>query len=350
MKNVLVTGATGFVGKYVVRKLMQKGYNVTATDIKCGDFSKFKEIECVESDVRHTETLESIVKNKDIIINVAGLVDLNAKPQLLYDINHQGVKNLCEVARNASVQRLIQVSSIGVYGNNKNIPVKEDDEKKAKNHYEISKLKGENEAFKNSKYFEVVVVRPSTVYGFGSLHGAILPLLAMKKKKELSGLKGGPLLSHIHAEDVARAILFLAEHPNAIGEAYNLADNIPLNSFEMTSSILGPLGIEVKESIPYSKNLFKVLKFIAQKMPRSFYSKINKKLEKKWLKFTEEHKLKQRFFPRIDPIWLDYLTANKVYSSEKLQALGFKFKFPDPKQGLKQMVEEYIERNHLPKV
>ena len=350
MKNVLVSGATGFIGQNVVQELLANDYNVTATDIKGTDFSRLPNINCIESDITNKESLEKVVKNQELIVNVAGLVDLNTNPKLLDAVNHYGVKNICEVAKEFGVKKIIQVSSMGIYGKNNKVPLDEDDEKKPKNNYEISKFKGEQEAFKHLNHLEIIAVRPSTVYGFGSLHNAILALFAMKKKKTLSSLKEGPLLSHIHVEDVARAIVFLAYHPNAIGEAYNLADNKPLNSFEMTSALLQPLGIEVKESIPYSKSLFKILKSIAQKMPKKIYSYINKKLENKWLNFTEENHLKQRFFPKIDPIWLDYLTANKVISNEKLKALGFVFKYPDSRIGLKAMVEEYIDRNHLPKV
>lgn len=349
MQNVLVTGATGFVGKNVVRLFCEEDYNVTATDIKGADFSRLPDVKCVESDITNKESLEKVVKNQDIIINVAGLVDLNTHPKLLNAVNHLGVKNVCEVAKNSKVKKIIQVSSMGVYGNNKKVPLDEDDEKNPKNNYEISKWKGEQEAFSYLNHLEVIAVRPSTVYGFGSLHNAILPLFAMKKKKKLYSLKGGPLLSHIHVEDVARAIVFLAEHPDAIGEAYNLADDRPLNSFEMTSALLQPLGIEVKEKIPFMKNSFRALKYVAQKMPKKVYQLYNQKLEQKWGKFAEENELKQRFRAQVDPIWLDYVTTDKVISNEKLKSLGFEFKHPDPRIGLKAMVEEYINRNHLPK-
>ncbi len=349
VKNVLITGATGFLGKQVVREFIKQGnYKITATDIPLSSFCQFyhDSIRCIRSDITKKNTLIDIVKDHDLLVHVAGLVDLNCRKKLLHAVNHKGVKNIYEAARDSNIKKAIHISSIGVYGKNEGMLLPEHAEKKPKNNYEKSKWKGEQEAFKFSEDIEVVAVRPSTVYGKGSLHSAALPMLNMMEKKVLPYFRQGPSLSHIHVEDAARAIVFLAENDKAKG-AYNLADSRPLNSYEMFSSLAEPLGIEVEPKLPYSRTLMRFVKFCSQAVPRFIYKGMSLKLQKKWSQFVEDNNLKPGLKPEIDPIWLDYLVANKAYSNRKLARLGFEFKWPDPKEGLRNMVQDYVDQGYL---
>ena len=264
----------------------------------------------------------------------------------MFDVNVNGVKNLCELCKRKDVEKLIHLSSIGVYGKVKNEAVTEYSRKRPKNNYEQSKYYGELVAFSYSNYFKVLAIRPAAVYGIGSLHKNVLPLFNMLKHKNIYSFKAGPRLSHVHVEDVARAVLFLAENKNAHG-AYNLADDVPINTKELVSTLLEPLGLTVKPIIPYSKSLVLLLKYFAQSLPKKVYSFLNKRVQYKWLEFCRKNEILYGLNPRIDPVWLDYLVNDKVFSNEKIKSLGFKFKWPDPRPGLMEMVENYISQTLL---
>lgn len=345
--RILVTGAEGFIGKHVVAELLWQGYDVLATDIleKETGFGSFV---YEKSDVTKPETLASLVKKADAIIHTAGLVRLDAKADALDLVNHLGTRNLLEAVKqnNPNIEMIVHLSSIGVYGKNCRTPIYEEDDKKPRNTYEISKYNAEKAVDEYKRILPIAMLRPSFVYGIGCQHKDALPIFRMLQGKKIPMIKKGPRASHVHAEDVARAAVFLLNRMDLAGDAFNICDDTPAYLEDFVKAIAEPFGVEINPVIPYSPTAMKGLRWLLNRMPKMAIKKANSCLQNKWNAYRQEHNIIEGLLPCLDTAWLDYLAYEKVFSIEKLESVGFVLKHPSPIEGLKKMAE-YYKRNNL---
>lgn len=124
-KNVLITGAVGYVGSVLVRKLIERGYFVRAVDsLMYGGnaLEKYPEnsnLEFIKLDIRNTGRLKDIVKDMDSVIHLAAIVGDPAcqkNPQLSKEVNLESSINLFEAAKRDNVKRFIFSSTCSNYG------------------------------------------------------------------------------------------------------------------------------------------------------------------------------------------------------------------------------------------
>jgi dihydroflavonol-4-reductase len=116
VKPVLVTGATGFLGWHVARRLLERGWRVRAL---ARDPERLREldVEPAKGDLRDTASLERAVSGCSVVFHVAADYRLWAKnPDELYRSNVDGTRNLLEVARKAGVERMVYTSTVGCIG------------------------------------------------------------------------------------------------------------------------------------------------------------------------------------------------------------------------------------------
>ena len=119
MKNVLVTGATGFIGSNLVPHLVREGWNVRALVREGTDLSLSGEsdVEPVPGDVRDPGVLAAAVKGADVVYHVAGVVSYwRPRRDELHEINVVGTQNIVAACQRAGVGRLVFTSSVGAIG------------------------------------------------------------------------------------------------------------------------------------------------------------------------------------------------------------------------------------------
>ena len=238
MKNILITGNLGYIGSVLV-PLMSKNHNVTGYDI--GYFKdcnlqkeiKYNNFKQVYKDIRNVNKKDLL--NIDYVIHLAALSNDplgQFNPKITYDINYKATVKLAKIAKNAGVKKFIFISSQSIYGiSKKDIPL---DEYKSKKNpvtaYAKSKLMSENFLNKiKSKKFQVVFLRPSTVFGASPrlrtdiiLNNFLLYAFTEKKIKIVSdGLPWRPIL---HVKDLCNVIKNLIEknYKNINGKAFNI--------------------------------------------------------------------------------------------------------------------------------
>ncbi len=149
MKTVLVTGGAGFLGSHLSERLLKEGFQVRILD----NFSSGRQenlshlknsfLEVVEGDVRDREKVEGAVKGVDFIFHLAALtsVPLSLKePSLCEEVNVLGSLNLIEAAVRKKVKKFVFSSSSAVYGEAKELPVKEEFPLNPLSPYALSKL------------------------------------------------------------------------------------------------------------------------------------------------------------------------------------------------------------------
>ncbi len=227
MKTVFVSGATGFTGGHLARRLAEDGYHVKAL-VRPGkkvDTLKALKVEIVPGDLTDAESLSGVLSGVDEVYHIAAVyreegIDRN----LFWDVNVGGTENLLKEAKSAGVKRFIHCSTVGVQGEIKNPPAKEEDPFNPGDYYQQSKLDGELLAldFFKKEGLPGVVFRPVGIYGPGDTR--FLKLFKMIQSGKFAMFGSGNVLYHLtYIDDLIKGIKLVGEVPGIEGEVFTLA-------------------------------------------------------------------------------------------------------------------------------
>lgn len=171
----LVTGGCGFIGSHICESLADQGEKVRIIDnLSTGyeeNIAGFADrVELINGDVRDAQLLDSAMKNIDIVFHLAGLVsafDSVERPLHCHDVNVTGTLNVLEAAKKAGVKRIVFASSCSVYGNDPEMPKKENFHASPESPYAASKKAGELYMGVYAKLYDIeaVSLRFFNVYG-----------------------------------------------------------------------------------------------------------------------------------------------------------------------------------------
>lgn len=240
---VLVTGGTGFLGSYIIKQLVEKGYTVRA--IRRNNKLPFwisKEIadkvEWVEGDVLDVVSLEDALEGIDSVIHSAAVVSFVKKDRKnMYQVNVEGTANVVNMMLEKKVRRLIYISSVAALGRNiSGGHVNEEkkwEENKVNTHYAKSKYKAELQVWRGiSEGMEAVILNPSTILGYGDWNTSSCSLfknIAKELKWYSSGING-----FVDVEDVARAAILFLENDITEHRYIVNGDNWPFRKLQDT--------------------------------------------------------------------------------------------------------------------
>lgn len=220
ISKVLVTGGTGFIGAYIIKRLIEKGYSVRAIRRSPRlpffiDPSVFNQVEWVNGDVLDIISLDEAMKEVDAVIHSAAVISFFSKErQNMYQVNVSGTANVVNLALENKISRFVHISSISALGRTKSGDHVNENKRwvdgKLNTHYGISKHKAEIEAWRGiGEGLNGVIVNPSTVLGFGDWHQgscAIFKNLYNEFPYYTTGVNG-----FVDVEDVAEAVVLLME-------------------------------------------------------------------------------------------------------------------------------------------
>lgn len=238
-----IIGGSGFIGNELSNNLKKSKLDFKIVDIQrptdlfAGNF--------VEGDITSLENLESSIDNDSIIINLSAEHKDNVVPvSKYYDVNVEGARNLCKVAVQKNVKKIIFTSSVAVYGFNERA-VDETGELNPFNHYGKSKL--EAERVYQDWYEEdpinrtLVIIRPTAVFGFGNRGNVFNLLNQIQSKKFLMIGSGNNRKSIAYVKNVAEFLMFSLGFDKGLYH-YNYIDkpDLTMNQlFILTKNILG---------------------------------------------------------------------------------------------------------------
>ena len=225
-----VTGGAGFVGNNIVKLLVSKGHDVIVIDnLHTGRKENLQEIieeiEFHNVDIRDFSKLELILKNVDGIFHEAALTIVQEsfeKEKEYFDVNVKGTENIFKIAEKFE-KKVVYASSSSIYGNTKEIPIKENFERKPINPYGQTKLESEFLAEKFiKKGAKIIGLRYFNIFGkgqTGSYAGVITQFMNKifeKKGLEING-DGEQIRDFIHVLDIAQANLSAMESKTEFG-------------------------------------------------------------------------------------------------------------------------------------
>ncbi len=176
--TVLVTGGTGFLGAYILRELVEKGYPVRA--IRRSNKLPFyippsilEKVEWVSGDILNPATLDEAMEGVDAVIHAAAVVSFSHEDRHeLFSTNIEGTANVVNIALEYNIRRFVHVSSVAALGRSRNeehvTEEKKWEDNKHQTNYSISKFYGELEVWRGiGEGLPAVIVNPSTIIGYG---------------------------------------------------------------------------------------------------------------------------------------------------------------------------------------
>ena len=206
--RILVTGATGFLGQHLVKRLLKEGHSVRIFKEKGANSSFSGEI--ITGDIRNPEEVNKAVKGCEIVFHLVGMVSYWSKLNpLQYDINVKGTKNIVDACLIHKIEKLIYVSSTVAVGTTEGLA----DEQTP---YNLSSLKisycdtkflAEKEINKGrEKGLNTVVLCPGSMYGEGDIRKIKSDLtFDFKFPFSLLYISGG--LGVVDVEDVVEGLI-----------------------------------------------------------------------------------------------------------------------------------------------
>lgn len=253
--NIFVTGACGYKGTVLVRKLLERGYRVTAFDLMWfGNFLvNHPHLTVIEGDLRDTGNYD--LTGHDAVIHLASVAndpcgDLD--PLLTWEISCLATMQLIDKAVKSGIKRFIYASSGSVYGVKEEERVTEDLELNPISEYNKTKMVAERVLLSYAGCMGVQIVRPATVCGYSPrmrLDVSVNMLTMQALTRGVITVFGGKQVRpNIHIDDITDVYLHLLDHPDIRG-IYNAGfENISiLDIAEMVRSHV-PATITVTES------------------------------------------------------------------------------------------------------
>lgn len=260
MKNILVTGADGFIGSHLTQLLLSEGYNVRALSQynSFNDWGWLEEVkspglEVVTGDVRDPDFCRHITRGMDTVFHLAALIAIPysyVAPDSYVDTNIKGTLNMCQAARDLGVERLLVTSTSEVYGTACYVPIDEKHPRQPQSPYSATKIGADAIAmsFHNAFSLPVSIVRPFNTYGPRQSARAIIPTIITQiasGKKEIKVGDLTPTRDFNYVEDTARGFLAIARCGEAVGREINIATGREVTMQQTLDTIAGIMGADI---------------------------------------------------------------------------------------------------------
>ena len=246
--RVFVTGASGYIGKYLLDQLVEHGHEIKALTRQSS--IKVKDVENINGDLLKPESFNSALNGVDAVFHNAAYVKDWGKKSEFYRNNIEGTKNIAEACNEKGVEKIIYTSSAGVYGfPNINDEIKENFPKNPLITYQKSKLDGEN-ILKQYTNIENSNIRPPLILGGDGHTGKVIMEKIEQGKMTYVG-SGNQYISLVHPSDVSQC-LRLALKNNRRFNNYNVVSFV-CTVKELFDEIAKQLGVESpKKHISYN--------------------------------------------------------------------------------------------------
>jgi ornithine--oxo-acid transaminase len=253
----LITGASGFIGGHLAKRLLEEDRAVRCLVRESSDTSMLDalDVEISVGDLTSMPSLARAVEGTRYVFHCGALVSDWATTEEITQTNVVGTRNLLEAAAAASVKRVVHFSSTDIYGHPDGSAVDETYTAGSfRNWYAQTKLEAEGEVHRAQRRhgLEAVVLRPATVYGPGSIDvvGEIARAIRAGNMLLIGG--GRALAGLCYVENLLDAAILALGHEDAAGHAFNVSDGLDVTWRAFTDGLAEGLGYpNVRWSLPY---------------------------------------------------------------------------------------------------
>ena len=300
-KSILVTGATGFIGSRLVNSLIDKGYNVTSL-IRKGKEGNSK------SNIIYGDVTDEKIDFKDLefdcVFHLASHTPLEKNKKILEKVNLKGTKKLFEEIK-SKTKSIIYISGLGVYGETGGKIIDENQQYNPNTNFVKIRLDAEKYLKEKSiqNKIDFAVVHFGDVYG---PDGWFYDMLVKRLKKNTFRMpKGGDYYKgFVHVNDAVGSMISVLEH-KSFGESFIVADSMPITFKEFSNFTADQINAKHPGSVPI---------FLAKAVLGGDLIKL--------------------------------LTTSMKVSNKKISKI-YEFKYPNYKDGIKQIISELKEENRI---
>lgn len=270
-RPTFVTGATGLVGGWLVRRLLDAGADVVCLvrdwvpQCELVRSGLIERVKVVRGDVRDQSLLERALGEYEIdtVIHLAAqtIVPIaNRNPVSTFETNIRGTWALLEACRRTpTVRQIVVASSDKAYGGHETLPYDETTPLQGRHPYEVSKSCADliAQAYAVSYELPVAITRCGNFFGGGDLNwNRIVPgtiRSVLRRQRPIIRSDGRPVRDYFYVEDGAAAYMLLAErmaeNPELRGHAFNFSNETPVTVLELVERILRLMGSDLKPDV-----------------------------------------------------------------------------------------------------
>ncbi|KUJ75495.1 NAD-dependent dehydratase [Thiomicrospira sp. XS5] len=244
-KQVLVTGADGFIGSHLTEQLVKAGAKVRALALYNSfnswgwlDQSPYlDDIEVVAGDVRDPFLCRKITQDCHTVFHLAALIAIPYSyiaPNSYVETNVNGTLNIAQACLDNGVQRLMHTSTSEIYGTAQYVPIDEKHPAQPQSPYSASKIGADAMAMSYFNAFElpVSIARPFNTYGPRQSARAVIPTIITQIANGMKEIKLGdtsPTRDFNFVTDTCRGMMAIAQSENAVGETINIGSNFEIS-------------------------------------------------------------------------------------------------------------------------
>jgi nucleoside-diphosphate-sugar epimerase len=258
---VAVTGGGGFFGIALNRRLCELGFRVKVIDsFPDGVPARLRTLEgqfpnqlaVVRSDITRKENLSEVFRYADYVAHLAAIANprvCNSNLNLAYKVNVDGMRNVLDSI--PTVRKLLFTSSILVYGDQSELPIKETARVNCSDNYALLKLMGEQlcKLYNNSRGVPYVVVRMAYAYGAWQSYDYVLSALILQALEtgKIEVWDPRPIRDFVYVDDAVEAIVRALLSNDTACEVVNIGSGIGINVLELANLISGFLRVPVED-------------------------------------------------------------------------------------------------------
>lgn len=254
-RNVVITGAAGFIGSHLVERLLGLGANVTGfVRYNSRNDPGFlaphtKDIRIVSGDIRDPEAVRTALDGADTVFHLAALTGIPysyVHPIEVFEVNAHGTLNVLVGARDAGLRRVVVTSTSEVYGSARYVPIDEKHPKQPQSPYSASKIASDAIALSFHAAFQlpVTVVRPFNTYGPRQSDRAIIPTIISQAltQPEITIGNTKPTRDFTYVGDTVEGFLCLGASDATVGQEINLGTGREVSIGDLVQRINAIIG------------------------------------------------------------------------------------------------------------
>ena len=284
----LVTGGGGFLGKAIVKRLLERGYSVRT--ISRSNYPELESLgaECVQGDIADSQSCQSAVEGCDTVYHVAAKAGVWGSYESYYRSNVLGTRNIVEAAQKAGVSKLVYTSTPSVIHSGGDVAGVDESEpypEHFETHYPKTKAIAEQHVLEsNSHSFATVALRPHLIWGPGDNH--LVPRIVERGRSgQLRFVGDGQnLIDSIYIDNAADAHILAGERlaPGApcAGRAYFISQGEPVPSSQLINGILQSAGVN-----PVTRTIHPTVAYAVGAMLETVYTVAGIEAEPKMTRF-----------------------------------------------------------------